>query len=48
MTTSLKLWIPGRDLAINKAMYLFQGRSFDTLIIPNKPIEEGYKIWVIA
>jgi hypothetical protein len=26
----------------------FQGRSFDILIIPNKSIEEGYKIWVMA
>jgi hypothetical protein len=28
-------------------MYPFQGRSFNILIIPNKPIEEGYKIWVM-
>jgi hypothetical protein len=48
MTTSLEFWILGRDLAIDKAICLFQGRSFDILIIPNKPIEKGYKIWVIA
>jgi hypothetical protein len=48
MTTSLELWTPGRDLAINKTVYLFQGRSFDTFIIPNKLIKKSYKIWVIA
>lgn len=48
METSLVLWTSGRDLAIDEAMCPFQGRSFDTLIIPNKPIEEGYKIWVMA
>lgn len=48
MDTSLELWTPSRDLAIDEAMCPFQGRSFDTLIIPNKPIEKGYKIWVMA
>ena len=26
----------------------FEGRSFDTLVIPGKPIDEGYKVWVMA
>ena len=29
-------------------MSQFQGRSFDTLVIPGKPIPEGYKIWVLT
>lgn len=41
---SLELWTPGRDLAVDEAMCPFQGRSFDTLVIPGKPIEEGYKV----
>lgn len=45
---SLKYWNPGRDLAVDEAMSPFEGRSFDTLIIPGKPIPEGYKIWVLA
>lgn len=48
MRTSQELWKPGRDLAIDEAMCPFEGRSFDTLIIPGKPIDEGYKVWVEA
>ena len=40
--------MPGRDVAIDEAMARFEGRSYDTLIIPSKPIDEGYKIWVLA
>jgi hypothetical protein len=29
-------------------MFLFEGRSYDTLVIKRKPIEKGYKIWVLA
>jgi hypothetical protein len=46
LQTSQEFWTPGRDLAIDKIIYLFQGRSFDILIIPGKLIEEGYKVWV--
>ena len=45
---SRELWSPGRDVAIDEAMSRFQGRSLDTLKIPGKPIEQGYKIWVLA
>lgn len=45
---SRELWSPGRDVAIDKAMSRFQGRSLDTLKIPGKPIKQGYKIWVLA
>ncbi|CZR52909.1 uncharacterized protein PAC_02786 [Phialocephala subalpina] len=46
--TSLKLWTPGRDVAIDEGMSPFEGRSYDTLVIKGKPIEEGYKIWILA
>ena len=46
--TSAELWIPGRDIAVDESMSRFQGRSFDTLVIPGKPIPEGYKILVLA
>jgi hypothetical protein len=42
------LWTPGRDLAVDETIALFEGRSFDILVIPSKPIPEGYKIWVLA
>ena len=48
MKKSIELWTPGRDLAVDEAMCRFQGRSYDTLVIPCKPIREGYKIWVLA
>ncbi|RFU33083.1 hypothetical protein B7463_g3217, partial [Scytalidium lignicola] len=38
---SRQLWIPGRDLAVDECMVRFQGRSYDTLKIPSKPIPEG-------
>jgi hypothetical protein len=40
--------MPGRDLAVDEAMERFTGKSKDTLIIPSKPISEGYKIWCLA
>ena len=48
MKISAELWTLGRDIAIDESMSRFQGRSFDTLVIPSKPIPEGYKIWVHA
>lgn len=48
MKTSLELWTPGRDLAIDEAMCPFTGRSFDTVVIKNKPIPHAYKVWVEA
>ncbi|PVH67313.1 hypothetical protein DL98DRAFT_443959 [Cadophora sp. DSE1049] len=47
-TVSQQLWSPGRDLAIDESMSRFQGGSLDILKIPGKPIEEGYKVWVLA
>lgn len=45
---SRELWIPGRDVAVDEAMSRFEGRSYDIVTIPGKPIPEGYKIWVLA
>ncbi|PVH80700.1 hypothetical protein DL98DRAFT_515342 [Cadophora sp. DSE1049] len=39
--TSRKLWIPGRDITINKAMSRYQGRSKDILKILEKPIDRA-------
>ncbi|PVH69020.1 hypothetical protein DL98DRAFT_439894, partial [Cadophora sp. DSE1049] len=46
--TSRRLWIPGRDIVVDEAMSRYQGRSKDILKIPGKPIDRGYKIWVLA
>ncbi|PVH69228.1 hypothetical protein DL98DRAFT_661797 [Cadophora sp. DSE1049] len=43
--TSRKLWIPGRDIAVDEAMARFQGRSKDILKILGKLIDRGYNIW---
>jgi len=44
----LKLWTPGRDIAVDECMIRFTGRSFDITTIKSKPIPTGYKVWGIA
>src|SRR5262249_24828471 len=38
----------GSNCSIDEAMVRFTGRSKHTYKMPNKPISEGYKIWVLA
>ena len=40
--------IPASWLAVDEAMVHFEGRSVHTLKMKNKPISEGFKIWVLA
>ena len=41
-------WLPATYVAIDEAMLLFCGRSEDIVKMKNKPIEEGFKIWVLV
>ena len=41
-------WSPGSHLAIDESMIPYRGRSNHTVKMKNKPIPEGYKVWVLA
>jgi Transposase IS4 len=41
-------WLPATYVAIDEAMLPFCGRSEDTVKMKNKPIEEGFKMWVFV
>jgi Transposase IS4 len=41
-------WTPSSHLAIDEAMIPYQGRSIHKVKLKNKPISEGYKVWVLA
>jgi hypothetical protein len=41
-------WLPATHISIDEAMLPFSGRSEDTVGIKNKPIKEGFKVWVLA
>lgn len=43
-----QLYTPHTHLAVDEVMVRFTGRSYATVKLPNMPIPEGYKIWVIA
>ena len=47
-TTCKKLWHLGTHVAIDEAMIAYRGRTLHTIKIKNKPISEGYKVWVLA
>jgi Transposase IS4 len=41
-------WIPSSHLAIDEAMVPYTGRLLHKVKLKNKPINEGYKIWVLG
>lgn len=41
-------WVPASHISIDEAMLPFCGRSEDTLKMKNKPIEQGFKVWVLG
>ena len=47
-TTCKKLWHLGTYVAIDEAIIAYRGRTHYTIKIKNKPISEGYKVWVLA
>jgi Transposase IS4 len=42
------LWSPSSHLAVDEAMIAYKGRTVDKVKLPNKPIKEGYKVWVLG
>jgi Transposase IS4 len=42
------LWQPSSHLAIDEAMIAYRGRTSHKVKLPNKPIKEGYKVWVLG
>jgi Transposase IS4 len=42
------LWSPSSHLAIDEAMIAYRGRTVDKVKLLNKPIKEGYKVWVLG
>src|SRR5436305_154962 len=45
---SMKYYTPGTNVNIDGAMIRVCGRSCDTFKMPNKPIDEGYKVFCLA
>ena len=41
-------WLPGSHLAIDESMIPYRGNSSHTVKMKNKPISEGYKVWVLG
>ena len=41
------LWSPSSHLTVDEAMISYRGRSVDKVKLLNKPIKEGYKVWVL-
>ena len=42
------LWSPSSYLTVDEAMISYRGRSIDKIKLLNKPIKEGYKVWVLG
>ncbi len=41
-------WLLSSHISIDEAMISFRGRSLHKITLKNKPISEGYKVWVLA
>jgi Transposase IS4 len=41
-------WLPSSYISIDEAMIPFRDRSLHKVKMKNKPISEGYKVWVLA
>jgi Transposase IS4 len=42
------LWLSSSHLAVDEAMIAYRGRTIEKVKLPNKPIKEGYKVWVLG
>ena len=45
---SSKYYTPQMNISINEVMIRFHGRSRDTFKMPNKLIDEGYKVFCLV
>jgi hypothetical protein len=44
----LSIWKPGRDLAVDEIIVVFEGRAKETTTVPNKPTPTEFKVWGTA
>ena len=42
------LFVPDRDDAVDESMVKYKGRSSTEQYMPQKPVEKGFKIWMLA
>ena len=43
-----KFWQSSSHLAINEAMIAYRGQTLHKVKLLNKPIKEGYKVWILG
>ena len=43
-----KAYLPSSEVTVDEAMEKFEGRNAHTVKMKNKPIPEGFKLWVLA
>lgn len=43
--TFLKCYNPGQELSVDEGMVKYKGRAGGKVVMPNKPIKKGFKIW---
>ena len=41
-------WLPRVNIVVDELIIQFKRRANETLIIPNKPIKTGFKLWIIT
>jgi hypothetical protein len=44
----LRVWKPGRDLAVDEIIVRFEGRAKETTTVPLKPTPTGFKVWAVT
>ncbi len=42
---NLRVWKPGKDLAVDEIIVRYEGRVKETIIVPGKPTLTGFKVW---
>ena len=48
LAVNLRVWKPGRDVAVDETMIRFTGRANEVTTVPNKPTPTGLKVWNLA
>jgi Transposase IS4 len=48
MRSSQRYWLHGSELCIDESIIGFQGRSAHKVVLKNKLIQEGFKLWILC
>jgi hypothetical protein len=48
LAVNLRVWRPGRDVAVDETMIRYTGRANEITTVPNKPTPTGLKVWNLA